>query len=1121
MTVEELKIKISADISGLTTGVSSAKAQINGLSADASRSATGLNALATSSGKTNKAFNAIANAINSVRTGFAGTIGSIAGVNTAFTKSSAATTAATTGLKANAATTGTITNGYQLIVKAINESTATFKQHISALQEVTKQQTQFYLAHYMTKEALDKGKAAELEYQNALQSRINLMNRLRGADTVKNTTEIALGSAEAGNAIAGMAAAEEGAAVASTGLASAVGGVGAAIGTVLGVVLPLVIAFGALRRVGSACSEALNIQKEAEVKLSTIMKTRMAATGKQIQSVKNYASALQGLGVIGDEVALAGAQQVSTYLEQAQSIQTLLPAMENLAAQMYGVKATAENMTSIGNMFGKAIATDSLTQLIKAGILFTDSEKREWQTLQTEEQKAAFLAQVVQENVGNMNSALAATYSGQVKQLANNFGDLKEQLGVGFQTALLPIIKLINIIIGGLATAFKFVNIFLGALFGKKIGANISATGAGVSSIADDAENFAGSTGKAAKNTGTAAKNAKKIAKTFRGLVGIDEINNLAKQESGGSGSGGTGGGGGAGGIGGSGLDFSSLGGDSKFQQFIDKVRQKAEALAKRVRELYKNFVEWFKAQPLYKAFATGIKLIQTGFKDLISGIKYMLSGAFDVLKGVGNVIVGFFTGDTKRISKGVKQICDGVTKIIFGLIKSLGGILKSLGGIVLAVGAGILNIVAGLVKGALKSIKAGFKAIIKLLTPLALAFAKKFKAIVKTIKNSFKKIGNHFKSVGKSILDGITKGLGNIKTFVKEKIAQPLQKAWENLKTTFSLTITAIKDEVFDTVASAWESFTDKTAQLTAKVNEAKEGAIAALHTAWETVQDRSATLLAEAKEKVAGAISRLKDGWETVQDRGATLIAEAKEKVSGAIASLKNNWETIKDRGATLTAEAKEKVAGAIGKIKSAWDAISNKTPVLTATAKNASEAIFTTLKSAWGSIYNKKAKLSAYAANKNSKTLAKIKKAWNFISSKKATLSVYFNNSFTKPIKSAWNSIASTINGAIGTINKLPGVNISSRLPLLKLAKGGVTTGSTIANIGERGREAVLPLERNTGWMDTLSTQLVSKMGVANSNQPINITLNVGGTKFGKACIKSINEAQKQSGAILLNI
>ena len=48
--------------------------------------------------------------------------------------------------------------------------------------------------------------------------------------------------------------------------------------------------------------------------------------------------------------------------------------------------------------------------------------------------------------------------------------------------------------------------------------------------------------------------------------------------------------------------------------------------------------------------------------------------------------------------------------------------------------------------------------------------------------------------------------------------------------------------------------------------------------------------------------------------------------------------------------------------------------------------------------------------------------------------------------------------------------------------RLATGGIVSRSTIANIGEDGTEAVLPLEKNTGWMDSLATKLASKISVA---------------------------------------
>ena len=56
--------------------------------------------------------------------------------------------------------------------------------------------------------------------------------------------------------------------------------------------------------------------------------------------------------------------------------------------------------------------------------------------------------------------------------------------------------------------------------------------------------------------------------------------------------------------------------------------------------------------------------------------------------------------------------------------------------------------------------------------------------------------------------------------------------------------------------------------------------------------------------------------------------------------------------------------------------------------------------------------------------------------------------------------------------------------------KHATGGITNGASIGMIGEAGREAVLPLERNTGWMDVLAEKINNRTG--ESKQPIIIDL-----------------------------
>lgn len=105
----------------------------------------------------------------------------------------------------------------------------------------------------------------------------------------------------------------------------------------------------------SSLSAAYQVQQEAEQKLTTVMTERMGASAADIQSVKDLASAQQQLGIIGDEVQLAGAQQVATFLTQKSSIDVLLPAMNDLLAQQKGFSATGADAVAIANLMGKAM----------------------------------------------------------------------------------------------------------------------------------------------------------------------------------------------------------------------------------------------------------------------------------------------------------------------------------------------------------------------------------------------------------------------------------------------------------------------------------------------------------------------------------------------------------------------------------------------------------------------------------------------------------------------------------------------------------------------------------------------------------------------------------------------
>lgn len=130
-----------------------------------------------------------------------------------------------------------------------------------------------------------------------------------------------------------------------------------------------------LKTVCGELTGAYQTQEENEIKLETIMRQRMGATDEMINSIKDLASAQQKQGVVGDEVQLAGAQQVATFLSQKESIEALLPAMNNLAVQRKGLNVTAEDMVNIGNLVGK-VMQGNVGALTRVGITFTEAEKK-------------------------------------------------------------------------------------------------------------------------------------------------------------------------------------------------------------------------------------------------------------------------------------------------------------------------------------------------------------------------------------------------------------------------------------------------------------------------------------------------------------------------------------------------------------------------------------------------------------------------------------------------------------------------------------------------------------------------------------------------------------------------
>lgn len=153
----------------------------------------------------------------------------------------------------------------------------------------------------------------------------------------------------------------------------------------------------------------------------------------------------------------------------------------------------------------------------------------------------------------------------------------------------------------------------------------------------------------------------------------------------------------------------------------------------------------------------------------------------------------------------------------------------------------------------------------------------------------------------------------------------------------------------------------------------------------------------------------------------------------------------------------------------------------------------------------------------------------------------------DSFTGIAKAPINMIIGLINGMISAINvAIRGINklsweVPSWVPIIGgetwgfdipqlgkvpyLAKGGIVDSATLAVIGERGREVVMPLENNTGWISLLADKLASRMPQGGNTSypsgPLSIRLEISGTELGRVVIDNMNKLFRQEGKILLNL
>jgi len=191
------------------------------------------------------------------------------------------------------------------------------------------------------------------------------------------------------------------------------------------------IGFGALTAAaGVFIKQSIDAAKD-KLKADKLLETNLMKQAnfkkEHIQMLKDEASALQDVGVVGDDVAVAGAGQLAIYKLKAKQIKTILPIIDDMVAKEKGFNGTQEDAIAMADVFGKAVEGKT-KGLVKYGVSLTDAEEKLFKTMKRE-QRAEFLNKKLTAAIGGTNKALRETDEGKIVAAKGAWGDMQAELG--------------------------------------------------------------------------------------------------------------------------------------------------------------------------------------------------------------------------------------------------------------------------------------------------------------------------------------------------------------------------------------------------------------------------------------------------------------------------------------------------------------------------------------------------------------------------------------------------------------------------------------------------------------------------------------------------------------------
>mgnify|MGYP001015380943 FL=1 len=448
-------------------------------------------------------------------------------------------------------------------------------------------------------------------------------------------------------------------------------GLGSAVKKI-GLLIGGAFAVGKLVQFGKECvelgSDLAEVQNVVDVTFTTMSdkvnefaKNAMTSAGLSETMAKRY-------------VGTFGAMSKSFGFSEAQAYD-----MSTALTQLTGDVASFYNISQdLAYIKLKSVFTGETETLKDLGVVMSQSALDQYAlangygkttSAMTEQEKVALRLAFVQKQLSAASGDFIRTsdsWANQVRVMQLQLQSLKASVGQGLINIFTPVLKVINILLGKLATLANAFKSFTELITGKKSSGQTSGSGAGLAgtdAIADTADQYgqaADNAEKLADATNDNAKATKKANKETKNyLSSLDEVH---KATSTGSNSSPTpSSSGGSGGAGNSGLPSSvgnvDYGNLAEGETALDKISDSAKKLADLLKKLWKPFQDAWKKEGkntinAAKTALDGLKKLAVSVgKSLVevwtngtgtTMLTTMLKIAQNVLKTIGNIASGF-----------------------------------------------------------------------------------------------------------------------------------------------------------------------------------------------------------------------------------------------------------------------------------------------------------------------------------------------------------------------------------------------------------------------------------------------------------------------------------------------